>query len=254
MLRTADHQGVDRAGVGAPPRPVPAIVAGRLATFSRGRLASAGPRLLLAAGGLLLLLLPLIVAGALRWDGVYPGVRAGETRLGGADRRAAAARIEADAERWEALPVTLTLPDGEATFTRAELGLRYDREATLAAAFAAGRGGGPLGRLGAMVGLAWSEQDVAGHAVVDEEVLREHLGALAGTADLPARDGDLRIEAGQVVVVPPVAGRGLDVEATAARLLAAVAAEAPATGAAVVVDDLQPHVADAALAVAQARA
>src|SRR3712207_8300926 len=34
----------------------------------------------------------------------YPGVRAGGVALAGADRRAASARIDAEAARWEALP------------------------------------------------------------------------------------------------------------------------------------------------------
>ena len=104
----------------------------------------------------LALALALAVGGALAWDGVYPGVRAGGVDLGGLRREQAAARVDAAAARWEATTLTLTAPQGSYAFTREALGLHYDRAAVLARAYGQGRAGSWWSRPGVIARLAWS--------------------------------------------------------------------------------------------------
>lgn len=201
-----------------------------------------------------LLLLTIGTAFALSWDGVYPGVRANGLDLGGLSRQEAAARIAADAARWEARPLTLTAPGATYSPTRAELGLRYDRAATLDAAFTQGRGGGTVARLSAILNAAWHGRAVAMRHQIDAPVLSDAVRGLAGSTDVQPRDGDLRIEGGRVVITPAVEGRGLDLDAAAQQIVASLDADAPTTLALPVAERLQPRINDAVLAEARARA
>ncbi|MDP9374947.1 MAG: L,D-transpeptidase/peptidoglycan binding protein, partial [Chloroflexota bacterium] len=163
-------------------------------------------------------------------------------------------RIAAAGDRWEAAGLTLTAADRSQRFTRADLGLRYDRDATLADAFARGRGGNALGRLLAIAGLAWNGGDTPPAFQVDEPILRARVEGLAGETGILPRDGDLRIEGGQVIVTPPVEGRGLDVAAAVERVIAAVRTGDPTAVTLPVAERIQPRINAEILAAARARA
>lgn len=191
---------------------------------------------------------------ALLWRGVYPGVYAGSVDLGGTSRATAAARIAAEAARWDTAPITLTGPQGSAAYSRTDLGLHYDADATLANALAGGRAGSPFARLAAIVDFAWNGRDVATAFWVDEGTLRARVDELAGATDVQPRDGQLRIEGGRVITVAPIEGRGLDIEATVRLLIGAVAPAGPTALTLSVAEHLQPRVDATTLAAAQARA
>lgn len=237
----------------APPSPAVDAVSARDKPTARPRGRRTG--LALAATSLTLLLaLIALVAFALGWQGVYPGVRAGATDLGGADRATAAARLAAEAARWEGTALTLTGPAGAVTLSRHDLGLRYDGEATLAAALARGRDGSAFARLVAIGGLVGGGYDLPAAYTLDEATLRAHLGELAGANDIQARDGALRIEDGRVVVTPAIEGRGLDVEAAIPLILATTAPGGVTEVALPISEQIQPRLNAAVLAEAQARA
>ncbi len=190
---------------------------------------------------------------ALNWSGVYPGVRVGGADLGGADRAMASSQLATEAGRWEGTPITLTGPTGSVSLSRYDLGFRYDGEATLAAALAQGREGSAFARLGAIVGLVGGHEVSAAYSV-DEATLRAHLGELAGTNDIQAQDGALRIEAGRVIVTPPVEGRGLDIEAAVPLALATTSAHDGGEVALPISEQIQPRLNAPILEAAQARA
>lgn len=190
---------------------------------------------------------------ALNWSGVYPGIRVGGADLGGADGAAARVQLATEAGRWEGVPITLTGPAGSASLSRHDLGFRYDGEATLNAALAEGRQGSAFVRLGAILGLL-NGRDVAAAYTVDEATLRAHLRELAGANDIQAQDGALRIEAGRVLMTPPVEGRGLDIEAAIPLVLATAAAHDGGEVALPIAERIQPRLDASVLAAAQARA
>ncbi len=202
---------------------------------------------------LIALLLGVGLALALRWAAIYPGVRVGSVDLGGFDQTAATTRLTDEAAHWEAAPLTLTGPAGSATFSRHELGLRYDVPATLAAAYAIGHEGSPLDRLGTILTLPLRGGTINPIVTTDEAQLRAHLSTLAGINDMPARDGALRITAGQVIVVPPVEGSGLDLAAAVPLVITAATTPAPEV-VLPVAEQIQPAVNSAVLAAAQQRA
>ena len=211
-------------------------------------------RIVLLASLAALLLLALAAALVLRWDGVYPGVRVAGADLGGLDRAQAAARLDEVARGWEATPLTLAAPQGSYTFSRADLGLSYDRDAVLARAHEQGRTGGIPARLATIARLAWSGAEVPAAYRADEALLRDRVRGLAGETDVEPRDGDLRIEDGRVVVVPPVEGRGLDTEAAVALLLATLTPDSPTALTLPVAEHLQPRINAPVLVAARTRA
>jgi hypothetical protein len=195
----------------------------------------------------------LLVVLALLWPGIYPGVRVGGLDLGGADRADAAARVAAAATDWEDAPLTIDGPAGTSAIPRRALGFRYDRDATLDAALAAGHTGALPARLGATLDLWWRGRDLPVAYTADEATLAARIGELAGATDVQPRDGALHIVDGRVVVDPAIEGRGLDREAARQRLHAVAASGA--TGVTLpVAEGLRPPIDDAALATAQARA
>lgn len=251
LLNHANHQAAE-----GPAASVAASTTGPVRAAQAGRAVRRMGRrwLLLPAAVLPLLALALVLALALTWEGVYPGVHLGGVELGGLDRAAAAAHIEAEATRWEATELFLTAPQGTYLFTREGLGMRYDRDATLAAVLGQGRGEGAPGRLAAIARLARDGGEVVPVFTVDEGMLRDGVRLLAGETDIEPRDGDLHIEAGRLIVTPPVEGRGLDVEAAVA-LVRDTARRAGATDLTLpVAERIQPRLNAAALAPAQARA
>lgn len=195
----------------------------------------------------------LLAAFALRWPGIYPGVRVDGLDLGGADRATAATQIAAVGARWEATALTVGGPAGTIELPRQALGLHYDREAMLAAALAPGRDGALPARLAALFDLWWQGRDLPVLYTVDEALLSARLGDMAGATDIQPRDGDLRIEAGHVIITPAVEGRGLD-QAAAAQLLREVAASGATTVTLPVAEGIQPRITAITLADAQARA
>jgi len=189
----------------------------------------------------------------LLWPGLYPGVRVGGVDLGGADRVDAAARMAAAAIRWEETPLTISGPAGTSAISRQALGFRYDREAMLTSALAAGHTGAPPGRLGAIFALWWQGCDLPVAYTVDGATLTAQIAAMAGTTDVQPRDGALQIMDGRVVVTPAIEGRGLD--QAAARQLLQVAATSGATIVPLpVAEGIRPAIDAATLAAAQARA
>lgn len=191
---------------------------------------------------------------ALSWTGVYPGVRVGDLAVGGVSRAEAASRLELAAAQWDATIVTLRAPQGAYTFTRSELGLRYDRDDALSRVLGAGREGNQLVKLRSVIALAWAGAYLAPSFWVDEPVLRARLETLATATDIQARDGDLLVQDGRVVVIAPVEGRGLDVDAAARQIIAAVAPEGETSFTLPVAERIQPRVNAAVLARAETRA
>jgi vancomycin resistance protein YoaR len=206
-----------------------------------------------AVAGVLALGVVAVAIVALNWSGVYPGVRVGGADLGGVDRAAATSRLATEVGRWEGTPITLTGPAGSVSLSRHDLGFRYDGEATLAAALAQGRGGSAFTRLGAIIDLLGG-RDLPAAYTVDDATLRAHLGELAGANDIQAQDGALRIEAGRVIVAPPVEGRGLDIEAALPLVLATAAAYDGGEVALPISEQIQPRLSAPVLEAAQVRA
>lgn len=180
---------------------------------------------------------------------IYARVYALGVPLGGMSPEQAARVLERAAGAAE--PASVTLRDGETawSYSGADLGVRYDVDAAVAAAMLVGRGPGSwLAHLSTWL----RRQDVGPVWLVDEGVARPILTGLASRTAVAPREAALRLEGGKVVAQPGAAGRALDTEATLARLADAVRNHTGDVEVDLVFRALPPQVADARPALAQA--
>ena len=184
------------------------------------------------------------------FDGrIYPHVFALDVAVGGLTPEEAGQALAAAAALAE--PATVTLRDGEVSwsYAGADLGVQYDVDGAVAAAMLVGRGPGSwTAHLAAWL----RRQDVGPVWRVDSAVARPILQGLASRTGVAPREASLRLEGGKLVAVPGGAGRVLDIEATLARLADAVRNHTGDVQVDLVFRAIPPQVADARPALAQA--
>ncbi|HSM55162.1 MAG TPA: VanW family protein [Candidatus Sulfomarinibacteraceae bacterium] len=110
----------------------------------------------------------------------------------------------------------------EWTYSLAELGIRYDLEHTVQAAYDVGRSGGPLQAMGARFQAWYYGHSVAPVIVFDEGQMEAALNGIAAEIDQPAADASLDVAGGTLDYAPGQIGRRLDVAETKARLMTPV--------------------------------
>ncbi len=182
---------------------------------------------------------------------IYPRVWALGQCLGGLTAAEALATLQAPGALAE--PGTVTLRDGERrwAFAGRELGVHYDVDGVVQAAMTVGRRGSWAARLAAWL----RREEVAPLWAVDVPAGRAALAALPALVDQPAQEAALSLREEQLVAVPGVPGRALDVDATLEAVGAAVRNRgAGSVEVALSFQQLSPRVADARAALPQAEA
>ncbi|MFW5943389.1 MAG: VanW family protein [Chloroflexota bacterium] len=120
--------------------------------------------------------------------------------------------------------VVLTDPGSEQewTYSLAELGIGYDLERTVRAAYDVGRNGGPLRAIGDRFQAWYYGHSVAPVIVFDEGQMEAALGEIAEEINQPAADASLNVADGVLDYAPGQVGRRLDVAETKSRLMTPV--------------------------------
>ena len=170
-------------------------------------------------------------------DRIVPGVRIGDTDIGGMTRDAAAAAL---AEEYQAVEgILFTFRDGERswTATAAELGLRFPADELIESAFTIGHAADGRNGLREQAS-AWTK----GIAVpvtlkFDETMAQAFLSGLADEIYRARRDVSLEIDGLDVSIIPGISGRSLDLARTMANLREAILAADGAGEIALVVDE-----------------
>jgi lipoprotein-anchoring transpeptidase ErfK/SrfK len=182
-------------------------------------------------------------------DRVYPNVYVLDVDIGGLTPAEATALLTETLGQLDA--GVLVLRDGERRWPVpwAELGMRLDVEATVQAAFAAGRADQSLPTL---LGVLVGRHEVAPVCVLDPQTARATLEQLAPEVSVPPADAAVRLEGDQLIAVPGVPGRVLDVDATLGNLIATSAGLSGNDQCALSFQSAAPRVADAGPALAQA--
>ena len=185
------------------------------------------PARILAALLLLLVLVSNVLLGAAyAWryeEAFFPGVRLAGLNLGGLSYDQARRLLEQELSPILDHPLLLKAGTEEWTFTTEEAGLRYRLDEALKEAWALGRSGPALSSWGEQLRLALGGQDVPLLAGLEDEVLTEVLGRLAGHLDRPAGPPRLAWNEGRWEVLPGRDGRHLDRPEAEARLRTALA-------------------------------
>jgi lipoprotein-anchoring transpeptidase ErfK/SrfK len=184
-------------------------------------------------------------------DQIYPNVYVLGEGLGGLTSEQAAERLRASFGDYA--PGELTLSDGEQTWTVpwSQAGLRLDAEATAQQAFAAGRDRGWR----ALVSIWLDERvEVSPVFTLDEQAARQALEQLAPAMAQPPIEATLTLDGDQVVALPGVPGRELDVDATLEKIVTTVNHLGPDNTFAATFRAVPPRIADASPVKAKAEA
>lgn len=199
-------------------------------------------------GAVLLITATVAVQGS---DRIVPGVTAAGVPLGGLLPDEAALAIE---DAWQAGAASVQLSDGERTWDvpPAALGLAVDAQATAARARAVGRSQGLVDEMAQLYVAAVRGWAVTPVVTLDEEIARAGLQTLSDTVSIPPQDAALRFEGGQVIAVPGVPGRALDIDATIAALSTDPSALLSAGTLPVILAPVAPRIPDASAAAAEA--
>ncbi len=172
---------------------------------------------LVGAMAVTLLLGTALVALAYR-DRVLPGVRVAGIEIGGLTEDEARGRLG----RIPTPTITLTGGALSETYADTDLGLAFDVDVGVRAAFAVGREDGVLTRLGDWLRTPFAGRDVGlPRIVADAPRLDLVLTALAGTVERPIVEGEVSIGGEGVRVREPQTGLALDRERLVDALLAA---------------------------------
>lgn len=189
---------------------------GRKFRKRRGRHRIAGPVLVVCA-------IVAVLVAADFWVNagkVYRDVEVGTAEVGGKTPEEARAVIEAQAAD-PVEEVRLTGPES-VTLTDEALGIRLDVEATLDKAYAVGREGGIMERLGERFDAVWGAAGIRPVIHYDEGVARAEVERLANELDAQPREGTVAVEGDRVEVGESEKGYESDVEATLANVERAV--------------------------------
>ncbi|MEW5785327.1 MAG: VanW family protein [Bacillota bacterium] len=163
-----------------------------------------------AAGGIIVFALSVLGVDYIYYHTrVYPGVQLYTVNLGGLRFEEAADEIEA--KLWSRDEVSLVLEDGSRVrFSFSEMGLAWDKEATISNVRLAGRG---IEGYAARINYLFKQIPIIapGRITVDEKRLGEAAARLAGTIYQAPRDASLQVESESVTVIPEQGGRYLKV-------------------------------------------
>lgn len=179
------------------------------------------------AGMLFLLVMALTVYGFSHRDQVYEGVMVAGIDLSGLSRAEAADRLEAAGITYGQTPMRLDA-DGE-TFVAAPAGMGFDLDSagTAERAFAFGRNGSLWQRTQDwVIGLTSGAVEPA-EVQVDQGLLDSYLAVRAEDLYVAPVDARVDLSSGSPVLEPDGNGRDLDVDGSAARVVATFRAVAP---------------------------
>lgn len=147
---------------------------------------------------------------------VYRGVNVGPAEVGG--KTLSEARGIVEAETAGPLQEIRFAGPEDVTFTDDELGISLNTDATMEDAYAIGREGSALKRLGDRIGAAWGMASVTPEIRYAPEVARKKIEDLAGRLDKQPTEGTVAVSNGDVGVGPSATGYKTDVDGTLANL------------------------------------
>jgi hypothetical protein len=187
-------------------------------TVVRARLATLVAVGVVAALASILFLLMVAQAGRILPNTIVAGVD-----VGGLEPNAARRVLAPALDRAALRPLDVSAPGERIVIARAEIGLHLDVDATIEAAFARGRTRS-LTSLVARYGAPLRRDHITPSGTVDEQLLQEWLGAMAGRLERAADVGDVLVDPVTLAVSirGPQGGLAIDREVTADRLRSAL--------------------------------
>jgi len=157
---------------------------------------------------------------------IYRGVSVGSLDLGGKTPSEAEALVE-ERTAGPLREMRLVGPEGlgegtGTTLTAGEAGIRFETARMVEEAYAVGREGNIVNRLGERLQAAWGSAVIPPAVEYEPAVARERIEELAGRLDRASREGAVSIYGGEVGIEEAQSGYETDVEATLANVGEAV--------------------------------
>ncbi|HEX5468689.1 MAG TPA: VanW family protein [Gaiellaceae bacterium] len=199
---------------------------GRKSRVRRGPLALVQRRWKAIVSALALLVLAIFaldLAYAGSPDRVAGGVTVSGLAVGGLDPQEAERKLAARAEALASRPVVFTGAGRRWSIAPAQLAVRADWKAAVAAALERGDGARPVRGL-RRLRLRLFGADVEPSARADEEALRRQLRVIERQVAVEGREAAVVLRDGEPVVIPGEASRSLRAEAAASAMVSALAA------------------------------
>ena len=239
-----------------PPQSPPTTVF-RLPTRPRSRL-QLGTLILVLLAVCITLILCLLLTGVFGFYAYYqssgrivPGVRVGQTDLGGMTLSDAAIVLH---ERWN-LNASIQVSNGAQTqtLTPIELGLQLDALVTAQEAHNVAHGGSILAETAQMFAAVKDGWQIDPIISLDEGIARARLEALAPSMSQPAVDASIRLDGGTLTPLPSALGYTVNVDATLAALVADPASVLTSGSLAIIPQPILPQVTDVTPAMDEAQ-
>jgi vancomycin resistance protein YoaR len=178
-------------------------------------------------------------------DRIYTGVTMMGIDLGGMTPAEAKTAL-ADAVPYtneEAITLTDPASGQQWTKTPAELGISYDLDQTVEAAYNVGRSGGPLKQFREMFDSWYYGMTLTPIIIFDENQLDSAVGELAADLEQPARDATFTNDGSSASYTPSQVGRQLNKANLRERLMKPVSEFRPAE-IELLIEDVQPQILD----------
>ncbi len=201
-----------------------------------------------------LLLLLIIVDAALAHNRIHTGVTVSGRYIGGKTKEEAQASLAVELKQAESRAISLVGGKERLPVLPDDVGTVIDLDKSVSAAFALGRGDGPLTDLWHRLSLYVSRTDVPFVARLDQAKMDRVLTKVSTQLDRPPVNATLKVEDGDIGIVEGRGGRLVDRDALEQRLRALLLSARAAT-VPIPMKDVQPaiHAADTKQAVAQVK-
>lgn len=201
-----------------------------------------------ATVGVLLVIILAVTVGTYQGrhaDRIYTGVSVWGSDLSMMTRAEAREMLEEKLPVAEGHEVRLVNPSSEEAWVRtaADLGVTYDVEQTVEAAYNVGRDGGPLSALRAQLSSWYYGHSLAPVIVFDEGELQAALNEIADEVNRPARDASLQFDGETLAYASGQVGRQLDIADAKERLTDPLTSFRPAR-VELLVHEVRPRVLD----------
>lgn len=185
--------------------------------------------LVLAAGGLLVVIIFGVLAFQIVYlDRAYPGVTVAGIDVSGMSRPEIVDLVTAQADKILNETLTIQIGDETHTFTKEELGVSVDVEATADKAYQLGRQGNLLVDVPMHLSLLSRSRDVQPIILYNTGPSHQMLQSLIAVSDYPPQNAQLVIHsADKVEIVPAQFGQQLHVDATRPLIEAALFSDNP---------------------------
>jgi len=157
-----------------------------------------------------------------RTDRIFGGVAVAGVDLSGLSRADARRKLEQDLDPLLAESVSLTHDGGAIRVSMADLGVSLDHDAMVERAYGQGREKGALANLRARRQLKHDGVDLAPVLRTDQGAMRDRISEFTQSFRREAQNARIQVHGAEIVLVPGVTARELDVEGTVGAVLASV--------------------------------